>query len=376
MRGLTIKDGLTSGNGGGIFNSETLVLEDCTITGCLAANGGAITNELGTLSMNRCVISGNTAMVYGGGIDNYAGTASVSDCSIIANSADFGGGIENSTGANLQLARCAIAANSATTSGGGIDCFSSTLSVINTTLTDNAAPYGGGIINESGDVQLLSSTIVDNTSTAPAGGGLLTSSKAPAANTTLHNTIVAGNVGGDIAGDDPAFADPNPTSSHNLISDASTAGGLLDGVSGNIVGQDPALLPLADNGGLTATRAFAPGSPGIDAGDSALVPAGLTTDARGPGFARIVGPSVDIGAYEQEELGAAMQIVAIEFEAAPRRATVHWQSAPGGHYRVLRSTAMQEWKVVADDIPATGALTKFIDTTPPADCACYIIERR
>src|SRR5262249_4693172 len=39
------------------------------------------------------------------------------------------------------------------------------------------------------------------------------------------------------------------------------------------------------------------GSPAIDVGDNALVPAGVTTDQRGPGFERFVG-TVDIGAFE------------------------------------------------------------------------------
>ena len=37
---------------------------------------------------------------------------------------------------------------------------------------------------------------------------------------------------------------------------------------------------------------------GFNAGNSALVPAGLTTDQRGVGFARIVNTSVDVGAFE------------------------------------------------------------------------------
>ena len=47
------------------------------------------------------------------------------------------------------------------------------------------------------------------------------------------------------------------TATYNLIGDAGNAGGLVDGVNGNIVGVDPALVfgPLADNGGPTPTHA-------------------------------------------------------------------------------------------------------------------------
>ena len=39
-----------------------------------------------------------------------------------------------------------------------------------------------------------------------------------------------------------------------------------------------------------------PGSPAIDAGNNALIPAGVGTDQRG--FSRIVNGTVDIGAFE------------------------------------------------------------------------------
>ena len=65
---------------------------------------------------------------------------------------------------------------------------------------------------------------------------------------------------------------------------------------------NPMLGALANNGGPTQTMALLPGSPAIDAGSNALaVDANgnpLTTDQRGAGFPRIVGGTVDIGAYE------------------------------------------------------------------------------
>jgi len=59
--------------------------------------------------------------------------------------------------------------------------------------------------------------------------------------------------------------------------------------------SDPLLLPLANNGGPTRTHALGSGSPAVDAGNNS---AGLTTDQRGSGFPRIVGPAPDIGAFE------------------------------------------------------------------------------
>jgi len=70
---------------------------------------------------------------------------------------------------------------------------------------------------------------------------------------------------------------------------------LAPGSAGNILGQDPLLGPLQNNGGPTKTHALLPGSPAIDHGSN---PAGLTFDQRGPGFARSTGAGVDIGAFE------------------------------------------------------------------------------
>jgi hypothetical protein len=70
----------------------------------------------------------------------------------------------------------------------------------------------------------------------------------------------------------------NAASAYNLIGDAASAGGLTNGVNGNIVGVDPALVlgPLADNGGPTKTHALLPNSPAINAGDPTFDPNAFT----------------------------------------------------------------------------------------------------
>ena len=91
--------------------------------------------------------------------------------------------------------------------------------------------------------------------------------------------------------------DIDPASSHNLIGDAATSGGLSDGDNGNIVGDGGSgtidittvLDPnLADNGGPTLTHALVAGSLAVNAGDnSKAVDADgnpLVYDQRGDGF--------------------------------------------------------------------------------------------
>ena len=85
---------------------------------------------------------------------------------------------------------------------------------------------------------------------------------------------------------------------NNLIgeTDGST-GWVASDLTGTIATPlNPLLAPLGDYGGPTQTMALLPGSPAIDAGNNALIPAGVTTDQRGP--PRIVNGTVDIGAFE------------------------------------------------------------------------------
>src|SRR5262249_54442497 len=107
---------------------------------------------------------------------------------------------------------------------------------------------------------------------------------------TLYNTIVAGNT----APTAPDISGTVISNGYNLIQN--TSGATITGTTtGNILGQNPLLGPLEDNGGPTLPRALLPLSPALDAGDPAL--AG-TKDQRGT--VRDARP--DIGAFEVASL--------------------------------------------------------------------------
>ncbi len=72
--------------------------------------------------------------------------------------------------------------------------------------------------------------------------------------------------------------------------------GILVSNGHNLIGGNPLLGPLQDNGGLTLTHALLADSPALNAGLNADA-AAFTTDQRG--FARISGGQVDIGAVEK-----------------------------------------------------------------------------
>jgi prealbumin domain-containing protein len=101
-------------------------------------------------------------------------------------------------------------------------------------------------------------------------------------NSALRNTILAGNAGAQCS------IDGTVTSNNSLSTDA-TCG--LAG-NGNVVGVNPGLGPLANNGGPTNTRAIGPASIAVNRGGAGC----QSTDQRG--VARPQGGACDIGAFE------------------------------------------------------------------------------
>jgi hypothetical protein len=215
-----------------------------------AGMGGAIFNEAGTVTITNSTITGNTASGGAGGSNKY-GTA--------GGGLGLGGGIFNLNGA-VTLYNDTIDANTATTDGGA----------------------------------------VFNLGSGPANG--ITPASAMGATVSLFNTILANSVTAtsDLAqhttGDSPPTVTINATTS--LIQTGFAA---INGTNTtNSTGQSPNLAALASNGGPTQTMALLPGSPAIDAGSNAAIPAGVTTDQRGLGHPRILNGTVDIGAFESK----------------------------------------------------------------------------
>jgi hypothetical protein len=166
--------------------------------------------------------------------------------------------------------------------------------VSNSTISRDAANIGGGGISHdtrtTGSAKIFNTTISSNSVPGGDGSGIFNGSKV-----TMWNTIVANNLGSD-----DCF-DTVTDGSNNL--DSGTSCGFK--TANNSLSETD---PLADNGGPTETRALLAGSPAINKGDNdfALDADGKTLqyDQRGLGFARILGPAVDIGAFEVQGLGS------------------------------------------------------------------------
>jgi hypothetical protein len=292
IAGLTIANGRAwdfpgAYFGGGIYNTGTLTVSACTITGNTAFFRGAGIYNRGTLTVVGSTLTGNVSndsgnwgdgppATLGGGIYNdAAGTATISNSTISDNSANpgHGGGIFND-GA-LELRNSTVAFNTAL---GGF-------------FASDDSPRGGGIANR-GTLALTNCTVAYNRVEANVYygcGGISTID--PQAVLYLRNTIVARNYALDDYGGDSSDSDLQgilSSSGYNLIRDSDGGAGY---VSTDLLDVDPQLGPLQGNGGPTQTMALLPGSPALNAGDPAQLG---SADQRGV----VRSGGVNIGAYQ------------------------------------------------------------------------------
>ena len=366
--------GTYDGVGGGICNEGTATVINSTLTGNTASGpptsyfsvndvGGGVAN-IGTLTVGDSTFASNSAS-DGGGIWN-TGMATVSDSTFTSNSASglgggYGGGLYSS--GTATLIDSTFTSNSAN-EGGGLVNFGM-VTVIDSTFTGNSAGDGGGLDN-GGTAMVTNCTVSGNTS-QDAGGGI---ANGEGGSLTLNNTIVAGNTSTSTS-DNDISGTVSSTSAFNLIGDGSGISNLTDleaSALNNLIGTtadpiNPLLAPLADYGGPTQTMALLPGSPAIDAGSNALaVDANgnpLTTDQRG--LPRVVGTSVDIGAFESQ--GFTLTPVT---GSTPQGTPVN---SPFANPLAVIVTANNPMEPVAGGVvtfsaPASGASANLSGTTP------------
>jgi hypothetical protein len=354
LNGITIMNGVSIDDGGGIYNLGALTLTNLIVTNNSAKSGGSgiyngdtsatliITNStisdnttigfaaifnFGTIILTNSIVSNNTSVHNGGGINNNnaGATLTVINSTISGNKATesgggVGGGIVNADG-TVTLTNSTISNNTATTAAGGI-FNTGKLTLSNSTLSNNSSKGNtGGIYSRSfGEavaiLNITNSTITGNSAlsigfTAQAGGIANLDGIA-----NLNNTIVAGNTIAN-SGTSDFLGTITSSSAYNLIGSNRGMTGIINNTNGNQIGTptnpvDPRLAPLAYNGGATQTHAQLSDSPAIDKGFSF----GLNTDQRG-----LTRP-VELFNYPNAMNGDGADIGAFELQLAPSASSV------------------------------------------------------
>lgn len=272
----------------------------------IGRGGGIFVARDSTLSLHRTVVANNGAIEFGGAIFVDAGTLNVFTSTITGNSGPSrgGGGIANFfgtvtlTGSTVDNNR---AAGGGFTGGGGVENLGGRVMISNSTISGNrltggVSSRGGGIENRQGatlnlrNVTIANNVVVPKPDTFRFGGGI---SNDAASTVNMINTIVDDNsapMGSDCFG-------VLMSGGFNLIGNITNCQ-IVGDRTGNILGGDALLLPLADNGGETQTHRLFFNSPAVDpVGNATCSPA----DQRG--FVRH--GTCDIGALEE---GAAIPV--------------------------------------------------------------------
>src|ERR1700722_2724685 len=266
--------------GGGIYiGSGVLNLSDSKVTGndAQGASGGGIRVFQGSATITRSRIDHNTTNYYGGAIALYNGSLTLEQSTIDQNrsvhtgSSSFGGGgaisvFNVSSGYATTVTNSTIANNYALTAGPGVQLYYADVGAPNTirftTIAGNysgtAGTTGNGIRSVGGMANIFATIVANNTDT-----------------NGIRNDLSGSFVAND-----------------SLILTPGTA--ILSG-SGSILGADPQLGVLADNGGPTWTMIPAAASPAIDMVTQSFAE---TIDQRG--YNRPVGASGDAGAVERQ----------------------------------------------------------------------------
>ena len=316
-------------DGGGIYAggqvSSKTAIRNCIITANSAYEGGGIMNELGSSpTLMNCVFAKNSAVIDGGGIYNSNCLSVIKGCSFTGNRAGLSGAGMQNGNSSVVVDSCIFSNNLSGDGGGGVQNENSSPYFSNCTFINNFSENnrGGGMANIGGSPVVTNCTFIRNYSyndaTAvsnevsralfknctfsanygDAGSVISTSGTTPV---VVTNSIIWGNNKvsiGNTTVSNPAIYNTNGGNTTVTYSD------IQGGYSGTgNISSDPLFIDSADADGADNIFGTADdglhlqaGSPAINTGSNAAVPAGVTTDIAGA--ARIQDGIVDIGAYE------------------------------------------------------------------------------
>ena len=190
ISGLSIVNGQTAGDGGGVLSNESLTLKNVVVSGNFGAIGGGVAvfgdATAGTkASVISSFLAGNRSNDTGGGLAfTEVKAVAISKTTVLGNSAQSAGGIFASThvaGTGIAITGSVISSNFSAGSAGGLlvadhnPSATSKAVISGTKIIGNhsagATDGGGGVFIAAGDAVISGSTISNNTALY-AGGGL------------------------------------------------------------------------------------------------------------------------------------------------------------------------------------------------------------
>ncbi len=306
----------------------TILSGDIGVAGNNADNSfhvvnGAGTNATAVLDGFRVTLgnaNGTNPNDRGGGILCTGGASpTIRNCHFLANNCTFGGGAGYVLSSSPTFTDTIFQNNTGGSFGGAFDCNTTSVTWDRCTFIGNSAARAGAVeVFSTGSPRILNCVFRNNTSTGSGGGGAIWSSST----TTIRNCTVVNNSSTTNATAGILVSGGGASIANCIVWDNSGPGG-AQGSANQIAGTTAVSYSIveggfAGTGNLNADPLFVNpagfdyrltiGSPGIDAGNNAAVPAGFPFDlllkprfADEPTVADTgagTAPIVDIGAYE------------------------------------------------------------------------------
>jgi hypothetical protein len=203
LENLTIENGSTTHNGGGILNQGSLTLENVTLSANRASSGGGIDNTGSSMLIEHSIITGNTASVSGGGVRTSGANVTFNHDQITNNGV---WGVDHSMDSASSSPSPGGQAK-----GGGLDIAGGTVSISLSTISGNTAQGGQGAPGSNGtsyDPSPTAESLIPTTGKAGGtgitggsggqanGGGIMIDQALSVTiiNSTLSNNTVRGGI--------------------------------------------------------------------------------------------------------------------------------------------------------------------------------------
>ncbi len=282
------------GRGVRIADDAWARMENCTVSGFTSGGGIAVDNGA-TLSMDSCLVTGNThpSLWEGGGVYTVDATLMMSNCVVSDNTAGFGGGIYDHRNDVLSLTNClflrnrAVGNESGSGDGGGAYVVFSGPIFKNCTFAENTATgEGGGLALVTGYATVTNCIFWSNDAPSEPQIDAAPSNNYPLSYNSFQGDVVwPGNISVD-----PLFVDPENGDYHlQAESPCIDAGDPESPLDPDGTRADMGAFPFDGTG--TSRLAFEPAA-SYPGGSFVLAVRATLADARGIDLAFVVDPTI------------------------------------------------------------------------------------